>query len=77
MEVFINEGSKVMQGRTNRALLVYSKKQDEGFQIEKSRIHSALRFRKKTILNIVVLNLLRRRRIVELMIVLINAWLVY
>jgi hypothetical protein len=67
MEIFSIDGEKVMQTRKNQALLVYLGPNETVVTKGKLKDYSAFKFRRKTVLNKVFLNIMKRRRMIELM----------
>ncbi len=63
MEVFIIDGRKAMQARESIESLDYV--ESEGMPFE-SKQSSAFRFRRKTFSHVVLLNIMRRKRLLEL-----------
>ncbi len=66
MEVFTIDGRKVMQARKNEALLAYLGPEEKALTQEGIKQYSAFRFRKKTLSHVFYLNLMRRKRMLEL-----------
>ncbi len=67
MEIFTIDGTKVMLARKNRAMLAYLGPDERLLTRDKIRHYSAFRLRRKTMVNKIYLNMIRRKRMLELM----------
>lgn len=67
MEIFTIDGIKVILARKNRAMLVYLGPEERLLTSDKIRYYSAFRLRRRTVANRIFLNVIRRKRMLELM----------